>query len=92
VPPEWAGAKRDGVMSILQEEYGVGCCIANRPVYADVPFLREHTLGQEVPLSDELGQRLFCVALHPLMTESENEYIAAALWDAVERLMADNRC
>jgi len=86
VPPEWAGGKRDRVMSILEEEHGVGCIIANRPVYADVPFIREHTARHELPLSDELGERLFCVALHPLMTEAENEYVAAALWDAVERV------
>jgi dTDP-4-amino-4,6-dideoxygalactose transaminase len=86
VPPEWAGAGRDRVIGILEEEYGVGCCVANRPVYADIAFLRERTAGQELPLSDELGGRLFCVALHPLMTEAENEYIAAALWDAVERV------
>jgi dTDP-4-amino-4,6-dideoxygalactose transaminase len=85
VPREWAGEKRDRVISIL-EEYGVGCCVANRPVYADIAFLRERTAGQELPLSDELGGRLFCVALHPMMTEAENEYIAAALWEAVERV------
>jgi len=86
VPREWAGAKRDRLMSILQEEYEVGCVVANPPVYAGVPFLREHTAGQELPLSDELGARLFCVAIHPRMTEEENEYIAAALWEAVERV------
>jgi perosamine synthetase len=86
VPRKWAGEKRDRVISILEEEYGVGCCVANRPVYADIAFLRERTAGQELPLSDELGRRLFCVALHPLMTDAENEYIAAALWDAVEQV------
>jgi len=90
VPREWAGAKRDRLVRILQEEYGVGCCLANRPVYATVPFLREHTAGQELPLSDELGGRLFCVALHPLMTEAENEYHVAALWDAVERVRSNH--
>jgi dTDP-4-amino-4,6-dideoxygalactose transaminase len=73
-------------MGILEEEYGVGCCVANRPVYADVLYLRERTAGQDLPQSDELGRRLFCVALHPLMTEAENEYVAAALWDAEERV------
>jgi len=86
VPPRWAGARRDRVMSILEEEHGVGCVIANRPIYADVSFLREQTAGQQLPLSDELGERLFCVALHPRMTEAENEYIAAAVWNAVERV------
>jgi perosamine synthetase len=86
VPPEWAGAGRDRIMGILEEEYGVGCCVANRPVYTDVAYLRERTAGQDLPQSDELGRRLFCVALQPLMTEAENEYAAAALWDAEERV------
>jgi perosamine synthetase len=86
VPPAWAGAKRDRLMAILQNEYGVGCVVANPPIHTTIPFIREHTAGQELPLSEELGARLFCVAIHPCMTEQENEYIAAALWEAVERV------
>ena len=37
-------------------------------------------------LGGETALRLFCVSLHPLMTEQENAYIAAALWDAVDRV------
>jgi dTDP-4-amino-4,6-dideoxygalactose transaminase len=73
-------------MAILQNEYGVGCVVANPPIHTTIPFIREHTAGQELPLSEELGARLFCVAIHPCMTEQENEYIAAALWEAVERV------
>ena len=82
----WAGEKRDRLIHIMKEEHGVGCGVYNRPVYADSPFIREQTAGQELPLSDELGERLFCMGLHPLMTEAENEYMAAALWDTVERI------
>ena len=82
----WAGEKRDRLMRIMEEKHGVGCGVYNRPVYADSGYIRAQTAGQELPLSDELSARLFCVALHPLMTEEENQYIAAALWDAVEQV------
>ena len=89
VPRAWAGEKRDMVMRIVEEEHGIGCGVYNRAVYADSPFIREQTAGQTLPLSEELSARLFCMALHPLMTEAENEYMAAALWDAVERVRCE---
>jgi dTDP-4-amino-4,6-dideoxygalactose transaminase len=33
-----------------------------------------------------VGGRLFCVPIHPRMSEEDNEFIAAAVWDAVERV------
>lgn len=89
VPRDWAGEKRDSLMRIMEEEHGIGCGVYNRAVYADSPFIRAQTAGQELPLSDELSSRIFCVALHPLMTVDENEYTAAALWDAVERVRSE---
>jgi len=86
VPREWAGEKRDRLLQIMREEYGVGCVVANPPVYEGHSFLREQTAGQTLPLSEELGKRLFCVAMHPKMTRDENEYICAALWETVEGL------
>ena len=86
VPRAWAGEKRDRLVALMRDEFGVGCCIANPPVHNTVPFIQRHTPGTELPLSDELARRLFCVAMHPLMTCEENEYICAALWELVERL------
>ena len=86
VPPEWAGAKRDRVMAICGEEFGVGCVVANPPAYAGHAFIRERTAGQVLPRSEGISSRLFCVSLHPLMTEELNEYIAAAVIEAVERV------
>ncbi|NCO96070.1 MAG: DegT/DnrJ/EryC1/StrS aminotransferase, partial [Armatimonadetes bacterium] len=34
----------------------------------------------------KLAQRLFCVSIHPLMTTAHNEYVCAALIEAVERI------
>jgi perosamine synthetase len=88
VPPAWAGEKRDALCKMLLEDYGVGTLIGNPPVWEAQAFLREKTLEQQqaLPMSVETARRLFCLSLHPLMTEQENRYIAAALWDAVERL------
>ena len=74
------------MLQILREEYKVDCVVANRPVYEVHPFVRRHAEGQHLPLSEELGRRLFCPPTHPLMTHEQNEYICAAIVEAVERV------
>ena len=86
VPEKWAGAKRNQLLDLLRDDFGVRCVIANRPVYVDRPIMREHTPRQRLPLSESLGERLFCVPIHPAMTDDDNEYMAAALIEAVRRV------
>ena len=86
VPKEWAGEKRDRLMRMLRDDYRVGSEVLNRPTYQQKPLVRRHTAGQVLPLSEELGARLFCPSLHPLMSEEDNEYIAAAMEESVERI------
>ena len=86
VPEGWAGKKRDQVVEILRRKYGVGCMIGNPPVYTDNAYIRKATKGQRLPLSESLGQRLFCPSLHPLMTDAQNEYIASAVLEGVESI------
>jgi len=86
VPPRWAGEKRDQLMTVLKEDYGVECVVANPPVHSTVPYILERTKGQELPVSEEVGARLFCPPMHPYMSEEDNAYIAAAIWKAVEKL------
>jgi perosamine synthetase len=86
VKPDWAGQRRDELIRIMKEEFKIGCVIGNPPSYHLNELLRERTAGQRLPLSDELGLRLFCPSLHPLMTDEENRYVAAALSATVERL------
>lgn len=93
VPKKWAGEKRDALCSLLLDEYGVGTMVGNPPVWQSHDFIRRHIDGQQdaLPVSTETALRLFCVSLHPRMTEQENEYIAAALWEAVEQIRKDDR-
>lgn len=86
VPREWAGEKRDRLLSVLNEEYGVNCVIANPPAHRSVPYIARHTQGQELPVSDEIGARLLCPPMHPCMSREDNEFIAAAVWEAAERI------
>ena len=85
VPPEWAGKKRDMLRDILRDEYNVGCTgvgIASKYSH----LVKKHTEGQEIPVSEEISQRLFCPSLNPQMTEQENEYVCAVIAEAVERV------
>ncbi|MBN1584517.1 MAG: DegT/DnrJ/EryC1/StrS family aminotransferase [Anaerolineae bacterium] len=86
VPPDWAGEKRDRILQIMETDYNISCVIANPPVSESTPLIRAHTADQHLPLSDELGQRLFCPPIHPMMTRAQNEYLSAALIDTVERI------
>ena len=85
VPEEWAGEKRDRLMQIMAEEYGIRYVIANPPCYTH-PWLSDNTDGHPLPRSELLGKRMFCIPTHPLMSRSDNEYICAALWETVERI------
>jgi len=86
VPGDWAGEKRNELVRIMRADYNVGCCIANPPVHNTVPFIKKHVGDVELPVSEEIAARLFCPSLHPLMTDEQNEFICAALIEAVERL------
>ncbi len=86
VPPAWAGDRRDRIIQILRDERGVGAGVANPPTYLNLPYIRAHTEGQILPLSEDLGRRILCPSLHPLMSEADNEYVAAAVSEAFERV------
>jgi dTDP-4-amino-4,6-dideoxygalactose transaminase len=88
VPPDWAGEKRDRLIGLLRDEYRVPCGVFNAPVHEEFQYIRRHTEGQELPISREIGRRLFCPPIHPSMSEEDNEYIAAAIWEGVERIDA----
>ncbi len=83
VEPDWAGEKRDALIRMMDEQYNVKCLVANPPVYESHKLLREHTRGQELPLSDELGKRILCVPIHPAMSEEDNEFISAAFLECL---------
>jgi len=89
VAREWAGEKRDRLMALLANEYGVDSVVANPPCHRTVPYIERRTAGQELPVSDEIGARLFCPPMHPCMSQEDNEFIAAAIWEAVERIRAE---
>ena len=83
VSPQWAGEKRDRLIQLLADKHGVKCGIFNPPVHETVPFIKRHTEGQHLPISEAIGKRLLCPPIHPTMSDQDNEYIAAAIWEAV---------
>jgi perosamine synthetase len=88
-PEAWAGRKRDRLMEVLTSEYRVECVVANPPVHNTVPYIAEHAQGQNLPISDNVGGRIFCPPLHPSMSDEDNAYVAAAIWRAVEKVQQE---
>jgi len=85
VPRSWAGEGRDRLCGMLRDEYCVNTIVANPPVHSTVPFLTKHVCDVRLPVSEDVGARLFCPPMHPAMSDADNRYICAAILDAVER-------
>ena len=86
VKPEWAGSRRDELGALLRRRFGVESVVANPPCHSQFPSLRRHVGDLELPNSEHIAARLLCLPIHPAMSEHDNEYICAALWEAVESL------
>jgi perosamine synthetase len=86
VRPEWAGAGRDRLRELLLERFRVQTVVANPPCHSAFPFLRKHTPGVSLPVSEDVGKRLFCLPIHPAMPEADNEYLCAALLETLDDL------
>ena len=84
VPEQWAGERRQILMDWLMEERGVGTVVMNNTTWHQDPFIA--SLGftaEDAPHSEIIGERLFCLSLHPLMTDADLEYIADAMGEGV---------
>lgn len=75
LPENKDGIKRDKVMKIMKEDFGVGSVVANPPTYKSNKYIKIKTKGQRLPVSDSLGNRILCLCIHPLMTEQTNNYV-----------------
>ena len=86
VPKEWAGQKRDRLLQLLAAEYKVGTVVMNPPVTVYPMLQRLGYRPEDTPRAKEHGERLFCLPMHPLLTDQDLEYIAAAVGDACSRV------
>ncbi len=84
VQPDWAGEKRDRILSIMQEKYGIVCSVTNRPTYRRWSYIAEKCGIPDLPVSEDVGRRLFCPPLHPQLTEEQEMYICASLLETIE--------
>ncbi|MBR4674601.1 MAG: DegT/DnrJ/EryC1/StrS family aminotransferase [Victivallales bacterium] len=83
--PEWAGPKRDYIITTLKEKYNVGAVVANNPSYMGRKILADH-FGKTTPLSERLASQLLCLSIHPAMSDSDNAYITAAFLSCLHEL------
>lgn len=86
VPMSCTRSKRDELIRVLHEKYRIGCAVANPPTYQSNQLIRRWTQERSLPIAEELGNRLFCPSIHPLMTEEDNTYIADSIIKAYEEL------
>jgi len=84
VSPEWAGEKRDKIIAILKEKSGIVCSISNPPTYRRWPYIAATCGTPKLEVSEDVGKRLLCPPLHPLLTEEQELYICASLLEAID--------
>jgi perosamine synthetase len=90
VKPDWAGAKRDRLLSVMEEKFGIVCSVTNKPTYLRWPYIAAHCGVPKLPVSEDIGQRLFCPPLHPLLTEEQELYVSASVLEAIEIIQREN--
>jgi len=88
VRPDWAGEKRDKIISILSDKYGIVCSVTNPPTYQRWPYIADRCGNPGLKVSEEIGTRLLCPPLHPLLSEEQELYICASLLEAIDIVKA----
>ena len=86
VKPDWAGEKRDRILSIMREKFGIVCAISNPPTYVRWPYIAKNCGNPHLEKSEDIGKRLFCPPLHPLLTEEQELYICASLLETIDMI------
>lgn len=89
VKPQWAGDTRDKIISIMKEKFGIVCSVSNPPVYERWSYIAKNCGIPKLPVSDEVGKRLLCPPLHPLLNEEQEMYICASLLETIELVRND---
>ncbi len=85
VPEEWANERRGQLMDWLMAERGVGTVVMNNATWKQDRLIASLGYGPaDAPKSELIGDRLFCLSLHPLMTDEDLRYIARSVAEAVE--------
>ena len=84
VHSKWAGQKRDDIISIMRDRFGVACSVSNLPTYSRWRYIAKHCDIPTLITSEDVGSRLFCPPIHPLLNEPQELYICASLLETID--------
>ena len=90
VQPAWAGERRDRLLALMEETFGIACSITNKPTYLRWPYIAANCGVPELPVSEDIGRRLFCPPLHPHLSEEQELYICAALLETIDMMKKES--
>ena len=86
VKNKWGGKKRDLIIKIMQERYGIVCSITNRPVYDRWSYIKKMCGNPNLEISDNISSRLFCPIIHPDLNDEQEKYINASIIETIKSL------
>ena len=84
VQSAWAGERRDKIISIMRDRFGIGCSVSNPPTYLRWSYIAKNCEAARLEVSEEIGRRLFCPPLHPLLNDDQELYICASLLETID--------
>lgn len=91
VRSDWQGEKRDKIISIMREKFGVACSITNPPTYLRWPYIAKKCGKPNLEVSEEISERLFCPPIHPLLTKEQELYICASLIETINLIKNNDK-
>ena len=70
----------------MEEKFGIVCSVTNRPVYQRWSYIAEKCGVPKLPVSEVIGERLFCPPLHPELNEEQENYISSSIIETINSL------
>jgi len=86
LPSNLGGKKRDQLMAMMKNRYGVGSVVGNPPTYKSNELIQKITRGQSFPIAEDLGNRIICLVIHPQMTKETNQYLINSFIKSYEKI------
>jgi perosamine synthetase len=81
------GEGRGQIIKNMRESFALECKIANGPTYKENDLIARHTTGQLLHVAEDIGGRVICLPLHPLMTQDQNQYICDSFIETVANVI-----
>lgn len=86
LPEELRDDGRTDLIRRMRTDFAIECKIANGPTYKENDLIASATNGQALQVSEDIGGRVICLPIHPLMTGEQDNYLCDAFVEAISEV------